>query len=166
MIYHHRRRARRRGVAAVELALLVTFLLVPLLLGLWDVGRLVEVEQLVQNAAREGGRQASTGKRSVADVQQAVVDYLALDGITVAPSEIAVTNLTDGSRSDPRAGSSPQNALQLDHFEITVSVPLNSVRWVLMDRFSGATTLSASADWYSMNDLPLQVLPNIPAMPQ
>jgi Flp pilus assembly protein TadG len=163
---YHRRHARRRGVAAVELALLVTFLLLPLLLGLWDVGRLVEVEQLVQNAAREGGRQASTGKRSVSDVQQAVVDYLARDGITLDPSAVTVTNLTDGTRTDPRAGSSPQNALQLDHFEITVSVPINSVRWVLMDRFSGATTLTATADWYSMNDLPFLVSPTIPSQPQ
>jgi Flp pilus assembly protein TadG len=53
----HRRQARR-AVAAVEFAFLSPFLLT-LLFGLWQVGRIVEVMQLMDNAAREGARLAS-----------------------------------------------------------------------------------------------------------
>ena len=50
----------RRGVAAVEAALLLPLALL-LMLGTWEVGRMVEVSQILNNAAREGGRSASTG---------------------------------------------------------------------------------------------------------
>src|ERR1700687_4266029 len=108
----------RRGTATVEGALLVSFILVPLLLGTWEVGRLVEVKQILFNAVREGGRQASTGKQSVSQVQQAVVNYLARDGITLPTGAVTVTNLTSSSRTDPRSGSGSQNVLKLDHFQV------------------------------------------------
>jgi ABC-2 type transport system ATP-binding protein len=49
------RTSARRGVAVVELAVLLPFLLV-VLLGIWEVGRLIEVQQILNNAAREGAR--------------------------------------------------------------------------------------------------------------
>ena len=58
---------QRGGSACVECAVCLLFL-VPLLLGLWEVGRLVEVEQFLNNAVREGGRQASTGMKNAAGV--------------------------------------------------------------------------------------------------
>ena len=51
---------KRTGTAAVELAVCLPFLLV-LILGIWEVGRMVMVQQLIANAAREGGRQAAAG---------------------------------------------------------------------------------------------------------
>ncbi len=42
----------RRAAAAVEMALLAP-LMTTLLLGIWEVARMVEVQQLVNNAARE-----------------------------------------------------------------------------------------------------------------
>lgn len=50
--------ARRRGTATVELALVMTFIIVPLILGLWEMGRYVQVQQIVANSAREGARMA------------------------------------------------------------------------------------------------------------
>jgi Flp pilus assembly protein TadG len=156
----------RRGTATVEVALLVSFVLVPLLLGMWEVGRLVEIKQILFNAAREGGRQASTGKQSVSQVQQAVVNYLARDGITLPTSAVTVTNLTSSSRTDPRSGSGSQNALKLDHFHVSLSMPFDNVRWVILGQITNVQTLTASADWYSMNDLPVTITPSIPAQPQ
>src|SRR5262249_30825625 len=122
---------------------------------LWEMGQLVEVQQLLDNGVREGGRQASTGQRSVSDVQQAVVDHLARNGVTIPASAVAITNLTDSSRSDPQAGTpAPPPALRLDHFQVTVQVPVDSVRWVLLSPITGARTLNASADWFSMNNVP------------
>src|SRR5687767_1210234 len=115
----------RRGVAAVELAVVLPFLLL-LLLGIWEVGRMVEVQQLLTNATREGGRQASTGVKTVAQVKDEVAQYLKQNGISkVAASDVTVTNLTDSTRAEPAS------AVQLDRFRISVSIPFNSVRWVI-----------------------------------
>ena len=50
---------RRRGTATVELALVMTFIVIPLILGLWEMGRYVQVQQFVANSAREGARMAA-----------------------------------------------------------------------------------------------------------
>ncbi|MCS6866643.1 MAG: pilus assembly protein [Gemmataceae bacterium] len=86
----------RRGVAAIELAFVTTLLVVPLLLGIWEVGRLVQVQQIVSNAAREGARlsaqaftintagvptQIKVNTGSV-NVRHAVYDYLHGAGLT------------------------------------------------------------------------------------
>lgn len=56
-----RRPAHRSGAAAVEMAVVMNLVLVPLLLGVWEVGRLVHVQQVVVNATREGARLAAQG---------------------------------------------------------------------------------------------------------
>ena len=54
------RSARRRsGAAAAEFALVMNFIVVPLMIGLWEMGRVVQVQQIVANAAREGARMAA-----------------------------------------------------------------------------------------------------------
>src|SRR5262245_37592934 len=70
----------RRGAVAVEVALIL-LLLVPMLIGVWEVGRMVDVEQLLVNSAREGARQASTGQKNIAQVQQVVLTYLQSAGL-------------------------------------------------------------------------------------
>jgi Flp pilus assembly protein TadG len=55
-------RPPRRGVAAVETAVVLNFFLVPLLIGIWEMGRLVQVQQIVANSAREGARLAAQAK--------------------------------------------------------------------------------------------------------
>lgn len=45
----------RPGTAAVEFAVVLPLLFI-LLFGLWEVGRIVEVQQVAWNAAREGAR--------------------------------------------------------------------------------------------------------------
>jgi Flp pilus assembly protein TadG len=145
----------RRGSAAVEFAVVALFL-VPLLIGVWEVGRLVEVEQLMANAAREGGRQASTGNVNTAGVQNTVVSYLTRNGIPCAASNVTVTNLTSSSRSDPTTAN------QFDQFQVTVTIPFNSIRWVLLNQITNTTQLTASANWFSMKDVPISVNNTIP----
>jgi Flp pilus assembly protein TadG len=150
-----RRPERRRGAASVEFAVIALFL-VPLLIGVWEVGRLVEVQQYLSNAVREGGRQASTANRNADEVKQVVVKYLTSNGIPASVNDVTVVNLTSSSRNDPTQGE------QLDHYRVSITIPFNSVRWILLNQITNQTTLSASADWYSMRDVPLAIDPTIP----
>lgn len=145
----------RRGVAAVELAVVLPLFLI-LLLGLWEVGRLVEVQQILTNGAREGARQASTGEKTVSQVKQTVIDYLGRAGIPTTNVTVTVENLTNGARLEPAI------AEQLDQYRVTVAIPFNDVRWILLDQITGATNLTAVADWFSMKDVPLLVSPTVP----
>jgi Flp pilus assembly protein TadG len=155
MIQQRCRQPNRSGAAAVELAVILTFLM-PLLLGVWEVGRLVEVEQFLTNAAREGGRQASTGNLTTAQVQQVVIQYLAANGISCSASNITITNLTSSARNDPTT------AIQLDQLQVTVTIPFNSVRWVILNQITNTQNLSATVIFYSMHDTPLVINSNIP----
>lgn len=156
MLIRHRKRAvSRAGVAAVELAVVLP-LLVFLLVGVWEVGRIIEVQQVLTNAAREGGRQVSTAHKTFDQCKEDVVNYLKLNGITsVSTSDVTIVNLTDASRD-------PINADQLDRFRITVSVPVESIRWILLDRLTTVTHLTVQVDWYSMRDIPITVNDVIP----
>jgi Flp pilus assembly protein TadG len=72
------RRNTRRGAAAVETALVLSICFV-FLFGLFDFCRLLMVEQVVTNAAREGARFAtvSTSTVTTAAVQSVVQNFLA-----------------------------------------------------------------------------------------
>jgi Flp pilus assembly protein TadG len=68
---------RRRGVTLVEMAIVVGVCLI-LLLAIFEYGRFIMVKQLVENAAREGARQAvvSTNTLTTQDIQNTVTNYL------------------------------------------------------------------------------------------
>lgn len=101
---HH---PRRRGVAAIELAFVTMLLIIPLLLGIWEVGRLVQVQQIVSNAAREGARLSAQGYTINPDtgtltqikidsgavpIKAAVYDYLYAAGLkNLQPADVTVT---------------------------------------------------------------------------
>jgi Flp pilus assembly protein TadG len=147
---------QRRGTAAVELAVCLPFLLI-VIMGIWEVGRMVQAQQLIANAAREGGRQASAGQQTSANLQQYVVNYLNMNGLTnVDTTMVSLVNKTNASRSDPTA------ALQLDQFELTVTVPYSAIRYSTIAQITPTTALTASADWYSMRDSPIAVVTTIP----
>jgi Flp pilus assembly protein TadG len=146
---------QRRGVASVELAALLP-LIVLLLLGLWEVGRLVDVQQSVSNAAREAGRAASTGARTITEVQAAATNYLARVGFPTANVTVTVTNLTSSSRPDP------STADQLDRFQIVVTLPFNDVRWVMINQFTAGHVIRAETVWSSMRDVPVAISTAVP----
>lgn len=100
--------ARRRGVAAVELGFVALLFLVPLLIGVWETGRLVHVQQVVANSAREGARVAAQGFIIKADgtqvqirraggspsVKGAVVEYLRGAGLTNLTADDVIVEFT------------------------------------------------------------------------
>src|SRR5947209_17029419 len=76
---------KRRGAAAVEFAIIAP-LLVALVLGLIEFGRVLMVEQILTNAAREGCRTAVLEGSTSSDVNTTVSNYLTGSGISGAPN--------------------------------------------------------------------------------
>lgn len=131
-------------------------LLLILLVGIWEVGRMIEVQQVVSNAAREGARQAATGVRTTAQVQQAVLNYLQNAGVSTAGVTVTVTDVS-------APGTDPAAATQLDNLRVTVALPFANVRWIAFDWFvAPGSTITSTAEWYSLRDLPITVNPTMP----
>jgi hypothetical protein len=159
--------ASRNGVAAMELVVVLPLVLI-LLFGIWDFGRMVEVQQLVNNAAREGARLAAVGARLDAygseidiratDVEQTVINYLNRNGVNTNGIVVQFSNIDRPSATDPYL------AQHLDHLRINVQLPFNNVRLVLVNLFNNpnATALTATADWNSMKDSNVVVSTSLP----
>src|SRR5438093_1490490 len=81
--YRSRAGRSRQGTATVEFAI-VAPLLVFLMLGMVEYGRLVMVQQMLTNAAREGARVAIIDGASMSQVQSAVETYLAQHSLSNA----------------------------------------------------------------------------------
>lgn len=141
---------RRRGTATVELALVMTTIVIPLILGLWEMGRYVQVQQMVANSAREGARMAaqavtisSTGSTTqivtsvtppnptkAPNVKAAVMQYLAgqgLNNLRYQDVDVAFTFLPQQSGDPPLLGAvsgatEPWQGVQNQRFRVTVTV--------------------------------------------
>jgi Flp pilus assembly protein TadG len=151
-----RTKKKRTGTAAVELAVCLPLMLI-LISGVWEVGRMVSAQQIVANAAREGGRELAAGQTSVATVQSYVVNYMTMNGLTSADATmVTITNITNSGRADPTTCN------QLDQWRVTVTVPYSTIRWSTIAQITKAASLTASADWYSMRDSTLAVDAIIP----
>ena len=106
----------RRGAAAVEAVFLMPIILT-LMLGVWEVGRMIQVSQILANAAREGARVAAGGyvngtAVTVSTVQTEVQNYLTAAGLPSAAATGASNKLDlprepglDRSLSGPAARS-------------------------------------------------------------
>jgi len=140
----------RRAAAAVELALTLPLFL-SILSGLWEVGRVVEVQQLLYNAAREAARQAATGQYTDAQVQQIALNYLKFSlndtsGTMTATATVTVSDLTN-------PGVDVSQATTLDQLQVVITIPFSSVRWINLSLVTNASTmLTSQAIWPSLID--------------
>jgi len=145
--------SRRDAVAAVEFAVTLPLLLL-LLVGIWEVERIVQVKQIVSNAAREGARAASTGTNDYDEIRTLVLNYLTNSGINNTGVAVEVKNITkdsSGTTYDPSA------ATQLDRLEVTVSLPFDNVRWAMIDQITDVRSIVAVSYWDSAKDVPISV---------
>ena len=150
------RRRPRRAVAAVEFAVILPVILT-LLLGIWEVGRMIEIQQMLSNAAREGGRQASTGQLTNAQVQAVVTQYLSTAGLPITHVVVTVQDL-----DTPSADVSAAN--YLDRLQITVTIPISDIRWSVISLVTTPGQLMTSTvQWVTMVDKPY---PSAPTPPQ
>jgi Flp pilus assembly protein TadG len=162
-----RKRNVRGGVVAVEAAVVLPVMII-LMFGVWEVGRLVQVNQIVINAAREGARLAAGGyvnstPVTSAMVTQAVRDYLSSAGLPTAAVSGAQISLA--CQASP-SWSDPSSALPLDAFQVTVTIPagaaFNSLRWSLLAPLTSATQMSTTVAWRSLNDAEIVVDTQLP----
>jgi Flp pilus assembly protein TadG len=165
-------RRRRDGSAAVELAF-VAPILMTVLFGLWEIGRMIQLQQVLSNAAREGARVAAQGLTinrtssptqihvSTGDpnVKTTVVNYLKQAGLSLADSDVTVsfTYLTgDTGKTEPYQASKGQQ------FQVTVSVPMASLRWTPFAAPFTPDTMTAVVVWTSLVDDPFTLDTTLP----
>lgn len=156
----------RPAVAAVEFAFTAAFVLIPLMIGIWEVGRLVQVQQIVSNAAREGARRAAqaytinsagsptqvtlgSGSTTVTD---AVYNYLYASGLTnLSKSDVQVSFTFLAPRSDGSPATEPYQGEKGQPFAVTVTIPWDKVRWVNLGVIN-PTGVTFTVNWRMLVD--------------
>ncbi len=125
-------RKRRLGASAVEFAVVapVFFLLV---FGIIEFGRMVMVQQMMTNAAREGARRAVLSGATANEVNTTIVNYMASANLNVTTTDITL---------DP---TDPGAAEYGDPITVTLTVPFSRVSWMPSPLYLGNTNLSAQA---------------------
>jgi Flp pilus assembly protein TadG len=86
---------RDAGQSLVEFAILIPVLMV-VVVGIFEFGRAWNVDQVLTNAAREGGRLAVVETSSEGDVMGAVEDALTNAALDPAAATITVDGMSDG----------------------------------------------------------------------
>lgn len=136
---------RRRGAAAVEMAITM----IPLsmvIMGIFECGRLMTVQEIAVNATREGARLAAlsgstagTGTSSGAtEVNYRVRSYLTAAGISTASATVTVTNLDQPSVTDLTGAGVG------DRIQVGVNIPFGSVALTSPWFFGNASIRSTS----------------------
>jgi Flp pilus assembly protein TadG len=123
-------RKKRRGAAVVEFAV-VAPVFITLVFGMIEYGRMVMVQQLLVNAAREGARVAILDGSTTAATQSTVTTYLSnasVSGVTVTVSPNPPSSATYGAP-----------------VTVTVTVPFSQVSWIPTPMFLSGKTLTATS---------------------
>jgi len=183
-----RARVRRQGVAAVEFALCLP-LIVLIMLGIWEVGRIVQVSNVVWNAAREAGRDASVGQDNLQTVASNTLTYLQSALPTtfnsthttsfISPVVTLPANTTGWTCWDNTANqelftltftditqpsvTDPTKMSKLDQFQIGLQVPYSTIRWNTVAQITGVSRISIAVNWVCMQDSPFSISNSLPA---
>lgn len=119
----------RLGAAAVEFAVCAP-VLVLLLIGMIEFGRMVMVQQVLTNASREGCRVAILDGSTNSEIQTTVSNYLSGSNINGA----TVTVTPNDPNTAPAGGP----------ITVAVSIPYSQVTWIPAPMFLGGKTMAAS----------------------
>jgi Flp pilus assembly protein TadG len=178
----------RSGAAAVEFAL-VAPLLFTLMFGMWEVGRIVEVQNVTWNSSREAARDASLGENNLLTVANNLQTYLQaaeptafgaghstsmISPVVTLPANTYGYTCWDNTANRElftvmyadvtnTAITDPTGMAQLDRFTINVQVPYASVGFIPVNKITGVTRLTVEMQWVAMVDAPFQLAPSLPA---
>lgn len=120
-------RKRRVGAAVVEFAIVAPVFML-LVFGMIEYGRMVMVQQMLTNAAREGARKAVLEGATEDAVETIVREYLESGNISVEDSEIGVSFDPGNNRA-----------------AVSISVPFTRVSWLPTPLYLGGRALNASS---------------------
>lgn len=123
----------RRGTAAVELAVIIPFLLTASY-GMIEVSRAIQVKHYLTDAARSGCRVAITPAATTAQVKANVLDVI--DNYGINTKDVTVTVTVNGKAVDAKT------AVTGDKMSVAVSLPVTKVNWVAPMIFSGSAVES------------------------
>jgi Flp pilus assembly protein TadG len=103
---------KRRGVTIVETSL-VLGLAIMFVLALFDFGRVIMMQQLMENAVREGARQAivNTSSMTTAQIQATVTNYLAGQQLSSVNITVYEANPTTGANIGTWTSASLTNCI-------------------------------------------------------
>jgi Flp pilus assembly protein TadG len=182
------KRVCRHGAAAVEFAFCLP-VIVTALLGLWEVGRVAQVSNVMWNGAREAARESSLGQDNLQTVANNTLSYLQAalptgfgQGHTTTmqnPTISLPANTTGYTCWDNTANqelftitftdftspttNDPTAMSRLDHYQIGIQVPYTSIGWTALAQITGVNRIYVTVDWACMRDTPFQVSPILPA---
>jgi Flp pilus assembly protein TadG len=165
-----RSRTRRNGVAAVELAVL-TPLLIILVVGVWEIGRLIQLQQIMNAAARDGARLASqayivssTGTNTQIDlstsspnVTDTIKQYLLAAGI----NDLTGLTITFEFLTGDTTLTQPYQGVKNQRFRIRVTMPYDNLRWTNLTLIS-PSTIGGECVWQMMTDDPFTLSTTLP----
>ncbi|MBY0513280.1 MAG: pilus assembly protein [Gemmataceae bacterium] len=169
--------AARRGVAAVEVALVTALFIAPTLIGVWELGRIIQVKQIVSNSAREGARLAAQGYAAdstgaIAPVTAAsgtrcvrdqVYQYLLAAGFAdLTPADVQVDFAFTAPRGDGQPATEPYQGEKMQPFTVTVTIPWAKVRWVNLGMIQ-PTDIRFTVAWRMLTNDRFTVTETMPA---
>jgi hypothetical protein len=136
---------QRRAVAAVEFSMIAPLLLL-ILISVWELGRIIQVNQILCFAARDAARVSAQAviinsqgdatqikfNSGANNIDDTIRDYLISSGITnLNGIQISFRFLEgDLSRTDPYLGK------KNERFAIKVSIPYENIRWTSLSLFA------------------------------
>ena len=124
-------RTKSRGVAAVEFALVAPLFLL-FLFGMIEFGRMVMVQQVLTNAAREGARIAALDGATATSVIDTVVHHATQAAVTIDPAGVTITP------------NNPGDAGYGEPVEVSVAVEFDQVSWLPAPMYLGGKSLIAT----------------------
>lgn len=177
MRLHSLRSGRRRGVAAVEFAFCVPLLLL-LLVGIWELGRIINVQITLNNAARDGARlgaqaniitasgeytriKFSTGTPNINGAIRAYLQGAGISNLNGLVIEFQFVETVAGGGETSSTTADPYTGAKNQRFRVKVSLPYDNVRWTSLSLIN-PTTLTAEAFWQCFVDDPFTVNTTLP----
>jgi len=180
--------ARRRGGSAIEYAACLPLMLM-VLTGLWQVGRITEVQEVMWNSTREAARDASLGQDNLQTIATNLLTYLQGADKTAFPTghstsmispvvslpantygytcwdnttnkELFTMTFADLTNT---TADDPTDMSQLDVYQIGVQVPYSSIELNSIIPVAGTTRLTVTVSWASLVDSPFTIAPYLPA---
>jgi Flp pilus assembly protein TadG len=174
----------RSGTAAVECGVVLMFVLAPLMIGTWEVGRLVFCQQVIVSACREGARIAAQAKTinssgdptnitiataGTVNVKDTIYYALITGGLPELNDRIYVqskinftfiTPYVKANTSDPDP-TEPFNAQKGQPFRIALTIDWDRVRWISLGIIK-PTSIYYQVDWNTLVDDPFTVNTTLP----